>query len=124
MDVGGNPVPRLRAQDAFNAAIYLRTRPDILPDRIGVIGFSHGGWAVLKAVLAGAVRQPAEPAFAAAVALYPGCDPPQGALETDTLILIGEADDWTPVARCRRWVDLAQAKANDWPKGGRPVDAR
>jgi dienelactone hydrolase len=32
--------------------------------------------------------------------------PPGGAaLETDTLILIGDNDDWTPVARCERWRD-------------------
>jgi dienelactone hydrolase len=61
---------------------------------------------VLKAVLAGLVRRPNEPAFAAAVAFYPGCDPrdpPGRPLETDTLILIGEADDWTPAARCAKW---------------------
>ncbi|HVH79574.1 MAG TPA: dienelactone hydrolase family protein, partial [Stellaceae bacterium] len=100
--------PETQARDAFDGAAYLRSRTDLHIGRVGVIGFSHGGWAVLKAVLAGVARQPSEPAFAAAVALYPGCDPPQGALETDTLIFIGEADDWTPVARCRRWVDLAQ----------------
>ena|SRR6516164_7139608 len=43
------------------------------------------------------------------VAYYPGCDPPTSALETDTLILIGDADDWTPVARCARWRDTVQA---------------
>jgi dienelactone hydrolase len=48
------------------------------------------------------------PPFAAAVAFYPGCDPPTAPLETDTLILIGEADDWTPAQRCERWVDLVQ----------------
>jgi dienelactone hydrolase len=48
--------PEAQARDAFDAALYLRMRPDILDKRIGVIGFSHGGRAVLKAVLAGAVR--------------------------------------------------------------------
>src|SRR6266480_293709 len=40
--------PRLQAQDAFNAADYLRSRPDVRPEKIAVIGFSHVGWAVLK----------------------------------------------------------------------------
>jgi dienelactone hydrolase len=98
--------PEAQARDAFDAAVYLRTRPDIQAQRIGVIGFSHGGWAVLKAVLADVVLRADETPFAAAVALYPGCDPPGGAaLETDTLILIGDNDDWTPVARCERWRD-------------------
>ncbi len=100
--------PRLQAGDAFAAGQYLRSRPDVRGDRIGVIGFSHGGWAVLKAVQAGLACPPSTPSFEAAVAFYPGCDPPVAALETNTLILIGEADDWTPVARCRRWAELAQ----------------
>ena len=101
--------PETRARDAFNGAAYLRAHPGIRASRVGVIGFSHGGWTVLKAVLAGVVRQPAEPAFDAAVAYYPGCDPPGSAIETDTLILIGDADDWTPVARCVRWRDVLPA---------------
>ena len=67
---------------------------------------------VLKAVLAGVVRHPREPAFAAAVAYYPGCDPPISALETDTLILIGDADDWTSPARCTRWRDTVQTNGH------------
>jgi len=104
--------PEVQARDAFDAAAYLRARPDLHIARIGVIGFSHGGWAVLKAVLAGAVRRPDETPFGAAVAFYPGCDPPSSALETDTLILIGDADDWTPVARCQRWQGLAQTNGH------------
>jgi dienelactone hydrolase len=103
--------PEAQARDAFDGAAYLRAAPEVRAERVGVIGFSHGGWAVLKAVLAGFVRRPSEPAFAAAVAYYPGCDPrdPPGApLEVDTLILIGDADDWTPAERCARWRDLVR----------------
>jgi dienelactone hydrolase len=95
--------PLVQAQDAFDAAAYLRSLANVRADRIGVIGFSHGGWAVLKAVLADTVRQDRALPFAAAIAFYPGCDPPDSALASDTLILIGDADDWTPVARCERW---------------------
>jgi dienelactone hydrolase len=98
--------PETQARDAFDGAAYLRGTPSVRTQRVGVIGFSHSGWAVLKAVLAGLVRRPDEPSFAAAVAYYPGCDPrdpPAHPLETDTLILIGDADDWTPVARCTSW---------------------
>jgi dienelactone hydrolase len=107
--------PEAQARDAFDGAAYLRAASQIRAQRIGVIGFSHGGWAVLKAVLAGLVRHPSEPPFAAAVAYYPGCDPrdPPGApLETDTLILIGDADDWTPAARCARWRDAVQTNGH------------
>ncbi len=100
--------PQLQALDAFNAANYLRTQPNVSGERIGVIGFSHGGWAVLKAVLSDTVSQASAKPFAAAVAFYPGCDPPRSALQTDTLILIGEADDWTPADRCARWRDTVE----------------
>ena len=100
--------PDLQAADAFAAANYLRTLPNVRADRIGVIGFSHGGWAVLKAVIADAGPRP----FAAAVAFYPGCDPPRAPLITDTLILIGDADDWAPPTRCVRWRDLAQTNGH------------
>jgi dienelactone hydrolase len=103
--------PEAQARDAFDGAAYLRAVPQVRAQRVGVIGFSHGGWAVLKAVLAGIVRRPDEPPFAAAVGYYPGCDPrdpPGHPLETDTLVLIGDADDWTSAARCERWRDAAQ----------------
>ena len=105
----GRLVPaEAQARDAFDGAAYLRAAPEVRAERVGVIGFSHGGWAVLKAVLAGVVRRPDEPPFAAAIAFYPACDPPTAALETDTLILAGDADDWAPVARCVHWRDAVQ----------------
>jgi dienelactone hydrolase len=100
--------PEAQARDAFDGAAYLRSRFGRRDLPVGMIGFSHGGWAVLKAVLAGVVRRQDEAPFAAAVAFYPGCDPPTAPLESDTLILIGDADDWTPAARCERWCDQAQ----------------
>jgi dienelactone hydrolase len=107
--------PETQARDALDGAAYLRAAPAVRAQRVGVIGFSHGGWAVLKAVLAGIVRRPGEPAFAAAVAYYPGCDardPPGHPLETDTLILIGDTDDWTPAARCAHWRDAVETNGH------------
>ena len=109
----GMDVPPLsQAQDAFAAAAYLRTLHDVRPDQIGVIGFSHGGWAVLKAVLASTVQHDQAMPFAAAVAFYPGCQKPDSGLATDTLILIGDADDWTPVDACRRWFSRVEKGAH------------
>jgi dienelactone hydrolase len=106
---GRDVPPELRAQDALAAADYLRTLPDVQANRIGVIGFSHGGWTVLKVVLSGDAGVKVTRPFAAAVAFYPGCEPPRSALLTDTLILIGDADDWTPLSRCERWRDTVAA---------------
>jgi dienelactone hydrolase len=99
--------PQLQAMDAFNAANYLRpaqsrrrtySRDRLLARGLGRAESSGGGYC--------------EPgrceAVAVAVAFYPGCDPPHSALQTDTLILIGEADDWTPVDRCARWRDSVE----------------
>jgi dienelactone hydrolase len=107
---GGNPIPKLRAQDAFNAATYLRTLPKIAPDRVGVIGFSHGGSSTLYTALASEVpaSRGARP-FAAAVAFYPACkDVPATVAATDLLVLAARDDDWTLSAPC---VKLVAAKA-------------
>jgi dienelactone hydrolase len=83
---GALPAP-VRANDAIAAKDYLRSLPNIAKDRIGLIGFSHGAGAALAA----------SAAFPAVVAFYPWCmgNPPGNAL-----VLIGDADDWTPPSRC------------------------
>jgi dienelactone hydrolase len=100
--------PRERAADVFRATEYLRTLPALRGGRIGVIGFSHGGWTALHAVLRETVEAARGTPLQAAVAFYPGCEQPTSPLVTDTLILIGEADDWTPWQRCQRWRDTVQ----------------
>ena len=104
---GQDVPPPARARDAFDAAGYLRRLLGRANAPVGVIGFSHGGGTVLRTILA-STRQTGEPPFAAAVAYYPGCYPAMAPMETDTLILIGDADDWTPSARCERWRDQVQ----------------
>jgi dienelactone hydrolase len=110
-----NPRPALRAQDAFNAAIYLRTLPTIQPDHIGIIGFSHGGSTALYTALAsGAPADRGGRPFQAVVAYYPGCllkvrgEPEKilGEPASDVLILIGKDDDWTPAPDCLKYVEL------------------
>ncbi|MFT4173074.1 MAG: dienelactone hydrolase family protein [Rhodocyclaceae bacterium] len=106
-----------RIGDAYAAQAYLRTRQDVQPERIGVLGWSHGGGVVLDTVTRpprdltahGAAR------FAAAVAFYPGCS--ARARHADRfhpdaplLVLMGEADDWTPAAPCRALADAVAAR--------------
>jgi dienelactone hydrolase len=87
---GGGLSVSTRAGDAVAAANYLRSLPKIAKGRIGLVGFSHGGGAALAAAN--------DAAFRAVVAFYPAvtCSGPD-----NTLILIGDADDWTPSSRCR-----------------------
>ena len=97
---GRDVPPEERAQDATAARDWLAGQDFVRAGQIGALGFSHGGWTVLKAVLADhAGPHP----FAAAVAFYPGCQRPAAPLVTDTLILIGDADEWTPARFCIAW---------------------
>jgi dienelactone hydrolase len=76
--------PDLRAGDAFAAAAWLCAQPFILGERIGVIGFSHGGSTVLKAILEHVVQSAVTIPFRAAVAYYPRCLPTVARLASDT----------------------------------------
>jgi carboxymethylenebutenolidase len=66
----------VRPLDAYGALRYLRARPDIIGDHIGVQGWSNGAMTVLVAIgdRAPGISQPTpETGFRAAVAEYPGC---------------------------------------------------
>jgi dienelactone hydrolase len=67
----------VRPLDAYGALAYLRTRADVVSDRIGLLGWSNGGSATLVAMAgvgtAGAARPTPETAFRAALAFYPAC---------------------------------------------------
>ena len=90
-----------RVADIAGAIDYLNAQPFVRKNDIGLIGHSHGGWTTMRAVqgsfgLAGR-------GLRAAVAYYPSCSV---AFDSDVavplLILIGDRDDWTPAANCRR----------------------
>ena len=97
----------VRGVDAHNAAIHLRTLPNIQADRIGIVGFSHRGGSTLWAAIderipVGRGGRP----FQAAVAYYPWCSAGTITLPyaTDVLVLIGKDDTWTPADRCLKSV--------------------
>jgi dienelactone hydrolase len=86
-----------RTLDAYAALDHLRSLPFIDEDRIALMGWSHGGRVVLFGL--SEHRRPAIGGFRAGVALYPYCDFHSG-MYAPLLILIGDADDWTPAVRC------------------------
>ncbi len=108
------PGPR-RALDAFVAAAYLRSRSDIDGKRIGLLGYSHGGWTALAASWEQSVKPASAPPFRAVVAFYPYCPKVAPPLANDLLILIGKADDWASAARCMTYVDKYGADATHRP---------
>ncbi len=108
-----------RTTDAYAALAYLRAQPYVDAKRVGLMGGSHGGATTLAAMLAPAgntaplAREKRE-GFAAAVALYPRCQPwnrrAAGAYRpvAPLFILIGDKDDWTPAEPCRKLAEAAR----------------
>lgn len=92
-----------RSFDANGAADWLATQTFIDKNRIGLIGWSHGGSTVLWTVREGGAPKSTE--FKTAIAFYPGCkvpsERPTWKLRLPLKILIGALDDWTPVEPCR-----------------------
>ncbi|MDR3438324.1 dienelactone hydrolase family protein [Telmatospirillum sp.] len=111
-----------RSYDAYGALRYLQSLPFVIGDRIGLVGWSHGGGTVLFTVAAATETRPAELPkgdFRAAVAFYPGwCSARQlgdsWTTKIPLLLAIGDADDWT---RARPCVERLQSAID----GGAPV---
>lgn len=117
----GGPVrPQVeRALDAYGALRFLQRRADVEPDRVALIGWSHGGGTVLFAIASSSPARSeasAPPDFRAAVAFYPGwCNntAQHGAQWTTSvplLILAGERDVWTPAAPCETFVRMVRER--------------
>jgi dienelactone hydrolase len=110
-----------RLIDAYRAAALLASHPRIDPHRIALMGFAHGGWVANWASHTPFQRRfmPAgAPQFAAYLAVYPeGCnfrvkdeaDMSGGPLR----IFDGAADDWTPIAACRAYVERMREAGRD-----------
>lgn len=95
-----------RRLDTIGARAYLASRPDVDQKRIGLMGWSQGATLALRLVGQRSVR--AQERFEAAVAFYPYCTP-DAKISKPTLIMIGDADDWSPASLCRELVDRAEA---------------
>jgi carboxymethylenebutenolidase len=66
----------VRPLDAYGALAYLRTRADVLADRIALQGWSNGASAALATMASdapGIVEHTPAAGFRAALAFYPGC---------------------------------------------------
>jgi carboxymethylenebutenolidase len=104
----------VRPLDAAGALAWLRARADVIPDRIGLQGWSNGGSTVLATMSPVAPGVPAA-GFRAALAFYPGCGL-HGAFDdtplrpsAPTLVLHGTADEEVSYRRCQQLVDRSRA---------------
>jgi dienelactone hydrolase len=112
---------RARPYDAYGALLWLQQQSFVAANRVALLGWSHGGGTVMRSIDAKAEARPAKlphGGFRAAVAFYPGCPDPTKKSGRDwrnsapLLILIGGAEDWTPVQPCRN-LAAATAKRGD-----------
>ena len=105
-----------RRADALATMAWVAEQPWALPKSIALLGWSHGGSAVLSATDASRAdvrQQVVKPAVA--VAFYPGCGE---ALRTGykpdapLVLMLGEKDDWTPPQPCRQLGQAVGAEVN------------
>jgi len=123
---------RDRPKDAYAALQYLQAQPFVRADRVALMGWSQGGGAALLTINAASIGRPGGLAhdFRAAVAFYPGAcsetyqskpytevEPGSWTTEVPLLVLIGEADVWTPFKPCDAFIAGAKARGN-------PVDLK
>jgi dienelactone hydrolase len=125
---------RERVTDTYAARAYLLARSDVSADRISLLGWSNGASSVLWSIAADKKPRDGQPDFRAAVAFYPGCRLVAQAAERrdwenriPLLVLIGEADTWTPAAPCRQLVRSAtqagrQASVVSYPGAAHDFD--
>jgi len=122
-----DPPITARFDDAFGALLYLQSRPDVRADRVAAIGWSQGGVYAMAVINGPSLdrarrRGVAMPTigsttggFAAGIGVYPGgCfSLVNEQVVRPLLVLIGEADDWTPAAKCREMVEAMRGRGAD-----------
>jgi len=106
---------RNRPRDAYGALLFLQAQPSVRPDRIGIMGWSQRGGALLFAIGTQSFSRPAQLPqgdFRAAVAFYPSsCDEqrqrPSWSTAIPLMVLIGSEDVAHPVVPCKALLDGA-----------------
>ncbi len=105
-----------RPFDAYGALRFLQAQPEIIADRIALMGWSNGAMTLFWALKRTAPQRPRDLVhdFRAAVAFYPGCNRlKKGPYGTSVPILLqlGLADDWTPARHCLDLVARTRGQA-------------
>ncbi|MDR3367624.1 dienelactone hydrolase family protein [Rhodoferax sp.] len=101
-----------RVGDAYAALAWLRRQRGVDAKRISLLGWSNGAGVTLEAIS----HEPKTGAvFNAGVAFYPGCTSRNKRADrfhpyAPLLLLMGESDDWTPVAPCKALADTVASR--------------
>ncbi len=111
----------VRPLDAYGALAYLRTRPDVDPNAIALLGWSNGGSATLAALAADttALEHPSvQTGFRGGLAFYPACGL-KGKFDDGYLpyapvrVFIGAADEEVSPKHCEALVEQSEMKGGD-----------
>jgi dienelactone hydrolase len=93
-----------QAADGYAALRYLTTKPFVRASHVALMGFSRGGESVLASLEKGLTEQRSQEKFRAGIAFYPACQYASGITTVPMLVLIGDADDWTPSSSCEAMI--------------------
>ena len=106
---------RQRIADANAARHWLQAQNFVIPDRVSLLGWSHGAttalWTVRRRV---GPNRDKTPDFRSAAVLYPNCRRSSisaWSARIPILILIGKSDDWTPAVLCEQMVADARGRS-------------
>lgn len=108
---------RERVADALAMRNFLHSRPDVKGGSISLIGWSSGGSTVLAAIRVDRKPGDGRPDIARAIAFYPACrlqaESSGFEARVPMLMLMGDADDWTPPAPCDRLAKSARGRGEN-----------
>jgi len=121
---------RERAADIWGAVAWAQTQTFLRPDRMAMIGWSHGGATVLFTNGARSPQRPAKVAheFREVIAFYPSCAAVAATpfdIAAPLAIFTGADDDWTPAAPCRALAQrLPQIRYTEYPGAWHGFDTK
>ena len=113
-----NIVPSLVnfANDALGALSYLGAQSFVEPNKIGVMGWDAGAWALLSVMSQNGYGQFSKQKFAAAVAFYPWvAETEPTAFIAPILLVFGGKDDLTPGTRVEKFASRSSALSGNVP---------
>ena len=104
-------------QGTLTGLFYLPAGQGPFPAVIALLGWSSGGLTVLTAIRKEQAPTDGKPDFKRAAAFYPSCrsqsESPSFSARIPLLILMGDADDWTPAAPCSHLAKAAQGRGEE-----------
>lgn len=103
-----------RPYDAYAALGWLRDKPYVIKDRVGIMGWSHGAMTTLATISQAMIQEIGwtAPGFSTAVTFYPGCldlSKTRYKATVPLLMQLGDKDDWTPANYCHRLARMVES---------------